>query len=248
MKYKGLCSVTFRGLTVESIIELAKGCGLDCIEWGGDVHVPPSDVENAKRVGSLTRESGLKTLSYGSYYRFREDQDYESVILACNALGAKTVRVWAGEKDGEKFTETEYGALVEKVREVATLAGRYGITVAFEFHFNTYCNTAENALRLISDVSMPNVLSYWQPSYWHEPAEEEYEVNMCALRALSGKIAGVHVYKWRGCTRLALSEGEKEWHDYAQTIGDAPYYLEFVAGDEQEQFAQDCKTLKKITE
>ena len=36
----GVCSVTFRNLNVERIIELVVEAGLDGIEWGGDVHVP----------------------------------------------------------------------------------------------------------------------------------------------------------------------------------------------------------------
>ena len=35
-----LCSVTFRALTPEEVLELAARAELDAIEWGGDVHVP----------------------------------------------------------------------------------------------------------------------------------------------------------------------------------------------------------------
>ena len=41
----GLCSVSFRKLTVEEIIAAVKDAGLDGIECGGDVHVPHGDVE-----------------------------------------------------------------------------------------------------------------------------------------------------------------------------------------------------------
>ena len=37
----GLCSVTFRELDAERVVELAAEAGLACVEWAGDVHVPP---------------------------------------------------------------------------------------------------------------------------------------------------------------------------------------------------------------
>src|SRR5690625_849857 len=37
----GICSVTYRDLPPEEIVPLAAEAGLECIEWGGDVHVAP---------------------------------------------------------------------------------------------------------------------------------------------------------------------------------------------------------------
>ncbi len=39
----GLVSVTFRQLSPEEIVRVAREAGLTVIEWGGDVHVPPGD-------------------------------------------------------------------------------------------------------------------------------------------------------------------------------------------------------------
>jgi len=65
MLIPGLVSVTFRQLTVEEIGELATECGLQAVEWGGDVHVPPGDFAAARRA----LDTGLKVAAYGSYYR-----------------------------------------------------------------------------------------------------------------------------------------------------------------------------------
>ncbi len=45
----GLCSVTFRALPPERIVALAAAAGLDVIEWGGDVHVPPGRSDTRRR-------------------------------------------------------------------------------------------------------------------------------------------------------------------------------------------------------
>ena len=61
----GLVSVSFRNLTADAIIDLAAGCGLQCIEWGGDVHVPPGNISLAQAVGDATRAKGLEVACGG---------------------------------------------------------------------------------------------------------------------------------------------------------------------------------------
>ena len=55
----GLVSVTFRDKTPEEIISAVKQCGLEGIEWGGDVHVLPGDVSRAREIRHLTEQAGL---------------------------------------------------------------------------------------------------------------------------------------------------------------------------------------------
>ena len=62
----GLASVTLRSLPCEAVIKAAVDAELQGIEWGGDVHVAPGDVSWAHRVGGLTRDAGLRVVSYGS--------------------------------------------------------------------------------------------------------------------------------------------------------------------------------------
>ena len=47
---KGVVSVSFRDKTPEEIVESAAESGLECIEWGSDVHVPFNNLENAREV------------------------------------------------------------------------------------------------------------------------------------------------------------------------------------------------------
>ena len=53
----GLVSVTFRDKTPEEIISTVKQCGLEGIEWGGDVHVLPGDVSRAREIRHLTEQA-----------------------------------------------------------------------------------------------------------------------------------------------------------------------------------------------
>lgn len=50
MKLIGLCSVTFRDKSIDEIVEIAIENGLNFIEWGADIHLPPGDFEKAKEL------------------------------------------------------------------------------------------------------------------------------------------------------------------------------------------------------
>ncbi|MCL2298765.1 MAG: sugar phosphate isomerase/epimerase, partial [Firmicutes bacterium] len=94
----GLTSVTFRKLGWRAVIQIARACGFDGIEWGGDIHVPPGEVALAREVHLATVEAGLSVLSYGSYYRLGGEEPFRPVLDAALALQADTIRVWAGAK------------------------------------------------------------------------------------------------------------------------------------------------------
>ncbi len=96
----GICSITFRQKSPEEIIALSLEAGLAGIEWGADVHVPPEDLENARRVGEMTRGAGLEVVAYGSYWFALDEQPepepFEPLIEAAEALGAPMIRLLGG--------------------------------------------------------------------------------------------------------------------------------------------------------
>ena len=239
----GLCSVTFRALTAEKAAELAVKAGLDCIEWGGDVHVPPDKPENARKVAKLCRDLNLETPSYGSYYRL-DGGDFDSVSKTAEILGARNIRVWAGTKDAELFSRDEYLILVENVKNIAQIARKRGQNVCFEYHYGTYCNSAENTLKLIEDAGENNVFTYWQPMYWlHGKTADEQSENLSSIKILGGLIKNVHVYNWCGHERLPLIDAIGEWKNYAACLSAENYFLEFVQGDLQDAFFKDASSL-----
>ena len=247
MMKAGLCSVTFRKLSVQEIIELAKGNRLSCIEWGSDIHVPETNLKNAEAVGKLTRAAGLECPSYGTYFKCREGEDFNNYSLAAEQLGAKTIRVWAGEQDAEQWSQAEYCSFIKRVQSYAELAHTRGQTVAFEFHYGTFNNSAERALQMLQDIGRENVKTYFQPMYWlNVSEEEEARANLKAIEQFKEKIANVHVYRWRGFERFALSEGANDWREYIKAIGNANYYLEFVKNDDPLQFQSDSAVLLKL--
>src|SRR5215207_8574190 len=96
----GLVSVTFRNLEPDRVVEVMRRAGLVTVEWGGDVHVPPGDLENARRVGKLTSNADLSVTAYGSYFRVGDDDRarFGEVLETALELGAPAIRIWAGRR------------------------------------------------------------------------------------------------------------------------------------------------------
>ena len=243
----GLCSVSFRKLTVEEIIEAVKAAGLDGIEWGGDVHVPHGDVETAKYVAKLMEDAGLETLSYGTYYYPGDHavEDFQGVIDCALALGTKIIRVWAGSKTLTEVTDEYRAKIIADTQAICDMAKPYGLTVAYEYHGWTLTETLESALQAYNEVGKENMKMYWQPSVFHS-----FEENMEALKAMLPYCCNVHMFHWDAeYTRYALEDGfdaVKAYLDLANTnpqVGSV--MLEFIKDDSIEQMKLDSATLNK---
>jgi len=247
----GLVSISFRKLSPEEIITLCGKAGVQCIEWGGDIHVPPGDPARAREVGRLTREAGLEVAAYGSYYRLgpNEPGKFEAVMASAAALGAPTIRVWAGGKGSRETEVDERCEIIADALRVADIAARHGITVCLEYHPGTLTDERESARALLGELAHPNIEFLWQPT-------NGAPVGECASRLVEmlPRLRNVHVFHWwpTAAERLPLAEGEEAWRCYIDIVResgrDADMLLEFVRGDDPQQFLADATTLKKWLE
>lgn len=247
----GLCSVTFRKLDPPQIIALAKETGLECIEWGGDIHVPPGGGEREAEVRRLTRESGLGIGPYGSYYRAGESEEagmsFASVLESAAALGAPTIRVWAGTRDRAEADDAYVDRVVDDLRRISVLAAERGIMVAPEFHDGTLTNRAESTLEILRRVDHPNLCAHWQPRHG-QPAE----TGLAEIAALAPWLYHVHVFQWwpDSSRRFLLAEGRERWVRFFRAILAVPgvrfALLEFAQDDDPAAFRQDVQALREI--
>lgn len=241
----GLTSVTFRQKSPEEIIALAKEAGLSGIEWGGDIHVSAGDTKTASEIGRKTREAGLAVLSYGSYYRGDEGEDFAPVLASAKALGAPVIRIWAGRKPLEESSPEEVKALAGRIREAAEMAQEEGMDLALEYHRGTATQTVSGALELLKEIRACNVSCYWQPN--PELTKEEH---LAEIDALLPFLSNVHVFSWtKESLRLPLAAGEDCWLSYLNRIREGgknrALILEFVKDDSAEQFRADAGSLKE---
>jgi len=251
MLIPGLVSITFRSLSPQEIIRLVVQAGLESIEWGGDVHVPPGDIERAREVGRWTRNAGLMVSAYGSYYRLadarKEAAPFEHVLASAVGLGAPTIRVWAGGQGSAECSPDERHRIIDDGLRIADIAARSGITISLEYHGGTLTDTRESAHALLTELAHPNIDFLWQPTNG-EPVEA------CASRLVDvlPRLRNVHVFHWwpSAAERHPLIEGADRWHTYIDIVRESKkpvdFLLEFVAHDSPEQFLEDAATLRLL--
>lgn len=262
----GICSITLKGHSPKAMVALAARCGLGSVEWWGGEHVPPGDIQRAGEVGRMTREAGLAVAAYGSYYRTgcseAEGSTFASVLDSAEALGAPTIRVWAGRKNRGDCPADERQAVIDDSIRIADEAQARGISITFEFHGGTLTDSAGNAHLLAEELSHPAIFFSWQP-----PHGFDLDESLAGLRALQPRLSALHVYHWTigayernlynererrlvypvDYHRHPLADGVERWQAYlreAQKSG-RPHHalLEFVRGDSPEQVEKDAAVL-----
>lgn len=238
----GFTTVTFRNLSRRQICEIAVKNGIKSIEWGGDVHLPPGDLDACQEVISLQKEFGLKAASYGSYYRLGDDDDnlWKQVTDSATAIKADTIRVWQGNVSSNKVSPESYKKMILETQKIADVAAKKGLTVAFEFHQNTHNDCGDASVRFLKDVGKENVKTYWQPF--------GNEQDIPNLKAVLPWLTAVHVFYWEDYLRFPLKQGAEIWRHYLSVIQEANlspnYIMEFVKDDDPQQFAEDVQVLK----
>lgn len=241
----GLVSISFRSLSPNQIIALTAEAGLESIEWGGDIHVPAGNMENALCVGECTRAAGLTVACYGSYYRLTDAESgmAKPVVQTAKALGAPLIRVWAGNLASADAGEVHRAMIVKNARRIADLAAEEKISVAFEYHGGTLTDDAASAKALLEAVNRENCFTLWQP-----PVNMSIPDCLASIRTVGPWIRNIHVFSWKGGERLPLADGAEKWraclNEIALLPGEHSLMLEFVRGDDPAQLIEDAKTLK----
>lgn len=249
----GLVSVTFRSLLPAAIIEWVAKAGLDGIEWGADVHVQPDQPAVAVDVAARMADAGLQTLSYGSYYRLLtplpEGAGLDPLLRTAVTLGAPNLRVWAGSVSPDKADDALFEAASAELRQVCQRASDQGIRISLEYHRNSLTETAEGALRLVRQTDHPNLYLYWQAN-----PEISHRRNCDELEAVRPYLSNLHVFHWTPAgEQLALADGTAFWADYLRCAGYAErrdsthLLLEFVRGENPQQFLEDAAVLRRWT-
>jgi sugar phosphate isomerase/epimerase len=249
----GLCSITFRQLEVDEVVDLAAAGGLAGVEWGSDVHVPVGDEAEAARVADRCREADLTCPSYGSYVQAGQTprDEVERVADTALALGVANVRIWTPYGTRPDAPADERAAVVAGVAEAAAVVDARGLTTSLEYHVGTLTETAASALAVLAEVDHPGLFTYWQPLVSLDDAEAVAE-----LVRVAGRLSHLHVYQWgTGFTdRYPLADGASLWEPALAAVpDDGPWtdagrdrwaFLEYVRDDDPGQLADDATTLR----
>ncbi len=250
----GLVSITFRKLSPAEIVKHCAANHLQCIEWGGDMHVPHGRTEVAREVARITTDHGLTTASYGSYYRVGEPPSeknpaFEAVLETASALQAPVIRVWPGIRGSAEADSAYRAQVVADLQRICSLAAKAGIVVACERHGGSLTDTNESAAALYREVQSDNCKAYWQPPVGMSP-----DACLAGLEDLLPHLIHLHVFHWvlqeGQCTRKPLADGADLWTARlaraASTQRPHAALLEYVADDNPDNLPADAKALHHI--
>ncbi|SEG42397.1 Xylose isomerase-like TIM barrel [Saccharopolyspora kobensis] len=244
----GLASVTFRQLDPAQVVSVALDCGLQVVEWGGDVHVPAGAVGTARAVSALCADHGIAIGTYGSYYKagHTDESEFDAVLRTAAALGAPRIRAWAGVVGSADADAEQRARVVADLRRCADACAAEGIRLTVEHHVESLTDDIDSAVRLREEVGHDALVAHWQPRELPDAAECVREV-----RALLPDLVSVHAFSWGadGFTeRLPLDARLDLWDAVLRELAAdgrrREVLLEFVPGDSVEACRRDAAALR----
>ena len=243
----GLCSITFRALAAADVLAAAAAAGLQAVEWGSDVHAPPTS-PGLRELAARTADAGLAVCSYGTYFEagVSDPADFAALSRAAAELGTARLRVWSGTVPTVDASAADRARVVGALRAAADIAADRGQALALEFHAGSLSDSAPAALRLLADVGRPNVSSYWQAPIGLSTAD-----SVAGLRQLLPEVSAVHVFAWTATEeRLPLTARADLWTDAFALLRSTgrPYdaLLEFVPGDDPAVLPREAAALAAL--
>jgi len=241
----GYTSVTYRQLDIQGNVDLAVSAGVECIEWGGDVHV--TDIATAKVARLACEAAGIAISAYGSYYRVGSGdyEQWQQVVAIASELNAPVIRVWLGCKGSCKMCCVEIDCLITEGKRMADIAAEHNIIIANECHQNTYTDTTDTLLSFLKAVDKPNYRTYYQSRYLNM----SQDIDM--LERVLEYVDNVHI----SYSEVKVNQKGKLFKDknaldkVVAKLCDMDYQgniiFEFVAGDDTHQLAKDIARLRE---
>jgi sugar phosphate isomerase/epimerase len=242
----GLCSVTFRSLAPADVIEAAVAAGVEGIEWGADVHVPPGEEAIAGDVRARCADANVTCPSYGSYLAAGKSSPERTppVLATAATLGATNVRVWCPFGVPPGTDDDLFRRAADDLATWSAMAADLGLTVSTEFHVGTLTETAQSTRDLLDAAGRPdNLFTYWQPVEGRPLLDE--------AASIRSDVSHVHVFHWApGGDRRPLAEGD-HWQGLLDELarparfdGGRFAFLEFVRDESTDQLVADAATLR----
>lgn len=192
----GIATIALRNYDVFSALDMASDAGFAGVEiWGKPPHTPEGfDEDHTRRVRDRARANGLAIPTFGSYVNpclpdFQEKSD-EAVEIALG-LGAKIVRIWAGNKEPHDAPEDLWQHVATSLHEFALRAADEGLTLAMEMHGGTLCLTPEGALRVVEMADADNLKLNYQVNSFAEP-DVEHDLGL-----VGGLVVMVHAQSFK---------------------------------------------------
>lgn len=242
----GLVSVSFRQYSPQEILSAMKKTKLSCIEWGSDIHAPYKDTQRLYELAVLQKEYDIFCCSYGTYFRLGGDDtaELEDYANAAKILGTNLLRIWCGDKGAQLYSKDEKKLLFEEAKKAARIAKALGVTLCMECHNNTYTETIDGALELMSTVNSQSFRMYWQPNQF-----KSTDVNIEYAKLISPYVKNIHVFNWERENKYPLCRALDVWKGYLSCFNTPKnLLLEFIPDGKIESLEDEASALFSIAE
>lgn len=237
----GIATIALRRYDAFHALDLAAEAGFVGVElWGKPPHSPEEFNEDYyRRVRDRARSNGLKVHMFGSYVRPPmpdSQQKSEDALKAARILGARKIRVWAGNSEPKDADDDTWQQVSRFLHEFALRAEDEGMTLAAETHAGTLAATPEGAMRLIELVAAPSLKLNFQVVDPNEPDLDR------VIGLLGDHVVNVHAQNYRpsaldkGKMELCcISEGVIDYDHLASLLADKGFKgfieAEFLKGE-----------------
>ena len=212
-------------MTPEEVAPQLKEYGYDGVEWrvideepnprgmgfwhGNKATIPFTGiVENAPRIRKLADDHGLQIPAIGTYVQASNPDDVETAMKGAVAMGVTRLRVNVARFDGSQPFKFLWDSEREHYKQVAELAGQYGVQALIELHHGSICPSASSARLFLEDFDPARV------GVIHDAGNmvyEGYENYRMGLEILGEYLAHIHVKNARWFPKKYREDKSVEW-------------------------------------
>ncbi|MCE5197935.1 MAG: sugar phosphate isomerase/epimerase family protein [Armatimonadota bacterium] len=192
----GIASISLRKYDIFHALDLAAETGFMGVEISArPPHMPDEfDEYHTKLVRERLCSNHLAVPMVGSYARpclpdF--EQKSADAIKIAKILGARVIRIWAGNREPYEASPEFRDLVVKSIREFALRAEYAGMSLAVEMHAGTLCSIPEGVLRLIEQANVPNIKVNFQVVNFLEPDLDRY------IGMLGDYVVNVHAQNYK---------------------------------------------------
>jgi sugar phosphate isomerase/epimerase len=190
----GVNSVLFGGHDLATAFKYTAVCGYDGIEIsaieGMSEHLVLSRWrEIAPEINALSQEHGLPILAMEQPSRDRETM--EAAFQAAREISCPVINCGPG---GTSDDEASLKETIQSLRDLASMAGDYGVTLCVKAHVGAAIYNTPTTVRALEAIDSPSFGLDMDPSHIHRADENPVE----ALAAVVSRIRHVHIRDCKG--------------------------------------------------
>lgn len=260
----GIATIALRSYDVFTALDMAHDAGFAGVEiWGKPPHTPEGvEEEHIRRVRDRARSNNLAIPIFGSYVNPSlpefEQMSADAIAIA-KLLGARIIRVWAGNKEPLAADEELWQHVSSSLHRFALLAADEGMTLAMEMHADTLCLTPEGALRVMEMTGASNLKLNYQVGDFANPDVER------DLALIGDSVVMVHAQNFKpSCCdpakldRALIERGNVDYDKVCSILAQHGFKgyveVEFLKGENDggdaliESLKKDAAYLRTITE